>query len=319
MALDVEMEPKFIPKLQPHDDLPARPNSTVMPLFPLGATVYTLNTEHTLNIFEPRYRALYNDILFSGSRRFAVCTTHPETGNFSEVAAVFYLKDLQEVSQQTGDAVKYICEHEVIGRVSIKRVLNPKVWSDASSYLKVEVDYIEEVPEEAEEIRPLEERVTAAYRQLVDLQHELQENVKFTKESMDSFNISADGGLWATIGMWQVYQQQRILARQQEMQKEFQDKLLSYLSKENGGPGIPKVININELPPELQLEVKGLQKRMSEDLAPLQVRDNYDLQLMMESKSHSDRLNLIEGMVAKETKRLETKKSLQSLFGSIDS
>lgn len=28
----------------------------VMPLFPLGATVYTPFTEHRLNIFEPRYR-----------------------------------------------------------------------------------------------------------------------------------------------------------------------------------------------------------------------------------------------------------------------
>eukprot|EP00961_Rhodomonas_salina_P271983 3675273-Rhodomonas_salina.2 len=71
-----------------------------------------LNTDHTLNIFEPRYRAMYNDILFSGARRFAVCPVDEE-GRFARVASVFYLKDLQEVSEQTGDQIKFICEHEV--------------------------------------------------------------------------------------------------------------------------------------------------------------------------------------------------------------
>ena len=37
-------------------------------------------------------RALYNDILFSGSRRFAVCIVDPKTGCFSRYASVFYLK-----------------------------------------------------------------------------------------------------------------------------------------------------------------------------------------------------------------------------------
>ena len=112
-------------------------------------------TEHTLNIFEPRYRKLYNDILFSGSRRFAVCAFDSETGSLSEVGSVFYLKDLKEVSEQTGDAVKYVCEHEVvrttfaffarghdklvqvIGRVRLTKILNPSAWRDASTYLKV--------------------------------------------------------------------------------------------------------------------------------------------------------------------------------------
>ncbi len=37
----------------------------------------------------------------------------PATGRLSEIAAVFYLKELKEVSEQTGDAVKYVCDHEV--------------------------------------------------------------------------------------------------------------------------------------------------------------------------------------------------------------
>ena len=73
-----EMEPSFLsfPKVR-GETVAAKENSTVLPLFPLGAVVYTPFSEHRLNIFEPRYRAMYNDILFSGSRRFAVCTMHP--------------------------------------------------------------------------------------------------------------------------------------------------------------------------------------------------------------------------------------------------
>ena len=50
-----------------------------MPLFPLGVT-YLPYTQPVLNIFEPRYRQMYNDILFSGARRFMVCNVDTDTG-----------------------------------------------------------------------------------------------------------------------------------------------------------------------------------------------------------------------------------------------
>jgi len=308
-----EMLPSFLPALVKREAEDPAPNTSVIPLFPLGSTVYTLNTEHTLNIFEPRYRAMYNDILFSGSRRFAVCIVDKE-GRFSQVASVFYLKDLQEVSEQTGDQIKFICEHEVIGRVNITKVLNPSAWEDRSTYLKVEFQPMEDEEEDLQNIRSAEEAVTGAYRSLVDLQHELDENVKFTKDSMNNFNISQDGGLWATISMWQIFQQQRLLSRQQEMQAEFQEKLLKYLMKSQGGGGLPDVVDINELPEELQVEVRALQARMAEDLAPLQERDSCDLMLLMESCRHSERLELLRAMVEKEKRRLETKRTIKKMF-----
>eukprot|EP00913_Durusdinium_trenchii_P021698 g20388.t1 len=46
-------------------------------------------------------------------------------------------------------AVKYVCDHKVIGRVRIKRVLNPSSWFDRSTYLRAETVAIEdEDPEE---------------------------------------------------------------------------------------------------------------------------------------------------------------------------
>ena len=88
----------------------------VLPLFPLGAVAYTPGSTQVLNIFEPRYRAMYNDILFSGARRFMVCNVDGATGRLAEVGVLFYLDDLKEVSEQTGDRVKFVGSHSVSGR-----------------------------------------------------------------------------------------------------------------------------------------------------------------------------------------------------------
>ena len=76
-------------------------NEVVLPIFPLGSNVHLPYSEHVLNIFEPRYRAMYNDILFNGARHFMVTNVEPETGALAEVGVVFYLDELKEVSEQT--------------------------------------------------------------------------------------------------------------------------------------------------------------------------------------------------------------------------
>ena len=61
---------------------------------------------------------------------------------------MFYLEDLKEVSEQTADAVKYVCSHKVIGRVTIKRTLNDAVWGDRSTYLKAVVEPLEDADDD---------------------------------------------------------------------------------------------------------------------------------------------------------------------------
>jgi len=59
-----EMEPSFLsfPKVR-GETMEAKENSTVLPLFPLGAVVYTPFSEHRLNIFEPRYLNMFDDAM----------------------------------------------------------------------------------------------------------------------------------------------------------------------------------------------------------------------------------------------------------------
>ena len=70
---------------------------------------------------------MYTDILMNGSKRFCVVTSHPtEEGRFAKTGVLFELEDLKEVSEQTQDQIKYICNHKVTGRVTINKILNPE-------------------------------------------------------------------------------------------------------------------------------------------------------------------------------------------------
>ena len=70
---------------------------------------------------------------------------------------------------------------QVIGRVKIQRILNPSVWKSAETYLKVEATPVEDTVLDEEVARQKEIALEADYCELVELQHELAEDVKFTK------------------------------------------------------------------------------------------------------------------------------------------
>ena len=125
--------------------LEAAENATVLPVFPLSS-IYWPGTEARLNIIDPAYIKMYDDILLSGSRRFVVPYTRSLPGGrvrYAEMApkdrrlfyigSLLYLTDLQEVSSQTGDRVKYVVSHEVQGRVRLRRLLNPSALFETDS------------------------------------------------------------------------------------------------------------------------------------------------------------------------------------------
>jgi Lon protease-like protein len=232
-------------------------DSEILPLFPLGGIVYTPNSEHILNIFEPRYRQMYNDILMNGTKRFVVAMSHPsEKGRFAQTGVLFELEDLKEVSEQTADQIKYICNHKVTGRVKLHRVLNPEAWETRDTYLRVEGSIMDDSGKKEEkddadvenEIygvlsaavmgNPKEQTALRdAFADLIDIQHDLEEAVRFTRASVVSLALkpgSGSDGLWQTIRLWQSFADQRLMSRQNELQKDFQDKLQEFLKKDRG-------------------------------------------------------------------------------------
>lgn len=332
-------------------------SAETLPLFPLGGIVYTPNSEHILNIFEPRYRQMYNDILMNGSKRFVVSMCHPnEEGRFAQVGVLFSLEELKEVSEMTADRVKYICNHRVTGRVKLHKVLNPEAWESRNTYLKVKGTIIDDTGHLVEkssndadesmdeslsknmveqlkkaaaadvmEKSPEELALAQSFADLVELQHDLTEDVRFTRASVKSFGVAdgtdIDPNLWTSIRLWQSYAEQRLVARQNEMQKEFQEKLVEYLKKEmgdgdkGGEQELPSAIGFQDLSPELQNELVELQKRMTSELKPLLLEQTLSMQKILEANDHEDRVELMRYFVDAEKKRLQAKKTLKSMFG----
>jgi len=318
----------------------AKEGSEILPLFPLGGFVYTPNTEHVLNIFEPRYRQMYTDILMNGTKRFVVVTSHPtEKGRFAQTGVLFELEDLKEVSEQTKDQIKYICNHKVTGRVTIHRVLNPEAWETRDTYLKIEgtihddsgksASESDENPKGGDVYGAVVEAATtkeendlkSVFKELVDLQHELEEDVRFTKAASKSLAVkdgAGEDGLWQTIRLWQSFVEQRLMARQNELQQEFQEKLKDFLKKEKGlkQDELPSAIGFGDLSPELQKELQELQKRMAVELQPLVLESSLTMQKILEAENHKARCKLLKYFMEAEVTRLSTKKSLQGLFSS---
>ena len=307
---------------------------------------------------------MYNDILMNGSKRFVVSMCHPsEEGRFAQVGVLFSLEELKEVSEMTADRVKYICNHRVTGRVKLHKILNPEAWKSRDTYLKVKGTIIDdtralEKKEQDEEEEndnmdesiskklvaavkkaaaadaiqktPEEEALCKSFAELVDLQHDLSEDVRFTRASVRSFGVAegtdVDPNLWTSIRLWQSYAEQRLVARQNEMQKEFQEKLVEFLKKEmgsgekSGGDGkdeqeLPSAIGFQDLSPELRTELVDLQKRMSAELKPLLLEQTLSMQKILEADDHDERVELMRYFVDAERKRLEAKKTLRNMFG----
>mmetsp|Transcript_50573 Transcript_50573/g.54693 ORF Transcript_50573/g.54693 Transcript_50573/m.54693 type:complete len:457 (+) Transcript_50573:112-1482(+) len=315
--------------------------SEILPLFPLGGFVYTPNTEHVLNIFEPRYRQLYTDILMNGSKRFVVVTSHPtEKGRFAKTGVLFALEDLKEVSEKTQDQIKYICNHKVTGRVTIDKILNPEAWETGDTYLKVEgtihddsgKDDPGDTRQESDDVyeavvaaatKKMENDLRTTFGKIFDLQQELEEAVRFTEVASNTLAVK-DGpdedGLWQTIRLWQSFVEQRLMARQNELQLEFQDKLKDFLKEEKGlkNNELPSAIGFSDLTPELQQELQELQKRIAIELQPLVLESSLTMQKIIEAEDHKARCKLLKYFMQTEVNRLTTKKTLQGLFSSDD-
>jgi len=194
-----------------------------MPVFPLTAINWPGATVH-LNIIDPAYRRMYDDILVSGARRFLVPFTRslpggrvrysemdPQDRRLHATGSVLYLEDLEEVSEATGNAVKYVAQQKVRGRARLKKLLNPSALfrtdenGNKIDYLRAEVELIE--PVDSDELG-LEE---LAADSLIDEWCELRELAQQAEEPSLRSNetireLIANASTWEIAELWQQLQ-----------------------------------------------------------------------------------------------------------------
>lgn len=285
----------------PRPESPKEEGALVYPLFPLGSIVYLPNTEHTLNIFEPRYRKMYNDILLSGSRSFAVTMVGPD-GSFAEYASIFYLDDLKEVSEQTKDQVKYVCQHKVTKRVRLKKVLNPSAWRDASTYLQVEVEEVEDVEDDASTEADIAE-LCNDMDLVVNLQNEFKEEPRFSPQLKGVFTADSmaaageeEGGedkVWAMASLWQTFAGERMSDVQRKGANLIEQKLLAYLTKNGTVPVESLKGKQLSIPPELEKQVSAMTAAVKLDLAERAPTMTVPYQQLMQSESRGERVRIL--------------------------
>lgn len=81
---------------------------------------------------------------------------------------------------------------------------------------------------------------------------------------------------------------------------------------------VSATIDIKNLTPELQKDVKELQKRMATELKPLALETTLTLQKILEAKTHSQRVKTLRLFVEAESRRLKAKHLLRGMFtGSV--
>ena len=295
----------------------------VLPMFPLGSHVYLPDTEHVLNIFEPRYRSMYNEILFNGSRRFVVPMCAPnEAGKFASVAAVFYLDDLKEVSEQTNDQVKFVCSHTVIERVRVVRSLNDRVWGDRSSFLKVVTEKFEDCDLD-DDFTNKETALEERFRALIDMQEKVDEPIRFTKDVELASPISAKRGkmgFWRLVNLWQSLLQSRVTHRENELQAGIQKMLRKFL--EDSGvdlsDGRQLQLSFESIPADIRAEIQRMNEQYGEERVELLNSAIYPFQYLVQMDSHAERLDYFGELISEEEKRLAAKNTLRAMFESTE-
>jgi hypothetical protein len=161
-----------------------------------------------------------------------------------------------------------------------------------------------------------------SFASLVTLQHELKEDCRFTRVSVQSFG-RGPVGVWLSAAAWSNFVERRFEAAYDQMQSELQTKLVEYLADRDSMESskkqeIGEAIDLDDLSPDLQCEFQLVQARAIEDLGPLALERAIQMQCIVQADSYPDRLTLLRECVDNERRRLEAKKMLHSLNVNID-
>ncbi|KAL7471315.1 hypothetical protein ACHAXS_011644 [Conticribra weissflogii] len=191
------------------------------------------------------------------------------------------------------------------------------------------------VDKRSEESLSKEERALRdSFAKLVSLQHELREECRFTRVSVNTFGMGPVGS-WLSAAAWSQFLEKRMEASHGDMQSDLQAKLAEYLERrDDPGRGLlgrrsisvsdyesdddddTETIDFDELSPELQQEFQLVQARAAGELGPLALERAIQVQRIVQAVTYNERLSILKECVDAERRRLEAKKGLQSALNS---
>jgi len=128
--------------------------------------------------------------------------------------------------------------------------------------------------------------------------------------------------IWSSIELWQSYINQRLVARQRELQQDFQEKLVRFLmeggekkkSEKKDFPGQQPAVSYADLPDDMKREINTLKSRIAAEVEPMILENNLAVQKLLSARSHISRLELFTRYFETERKRLEARESLKKIL-----
>jgi hypothetical protein len=288
-----------------------------MPLFLHSYTAeddvpYTPYTDEALTIFEPRYCDMYQDIIFSGARSFAVAAVNDDE-EIMETAVVFFLKDLRKVNDVESSVVRYVGHHSIIGRVKILKVLNPEDRMNRDTYLRAEVEDVSDISTDS---RDQELEVKNLFRDYVYLQHKMEEDVRFSTNLTHTMTFgngteSTDDntGLWGIVTLWKQLLEARVHRAKEKRTNEMRAVQRALEARHDAG-----LETADSKRAKLAEEITKIIRASKEDL---KISNSYPandgMLAIIQSPSHSERLSIFQHLLDEQYRRLKTMQALKSL------
>jgi len=288
----------------------------VLPCFPLPLARAALpDMKRTINVREPRYIRMYQEMLQDGKQYFAVPRLHrSEAGvQLAECCVLFQLTDLKDAP--AGSKSRYVCKHIVSGRVRICRVLNPEVFAEDSTYLQVECRAITDEDEGAN--CKLQERVlhdvlgnVASLYEAGGIMLRRYEYQRDSSGRLQLFDFGADPHLstemlmqvnaqrqnfWQLATLWQGYSDRRTIALRQR-----RDRDALAMRRDDSWTPVQAV--------KAKQASDAQMAELEEDTASL-------MQRLIQADSHSARLSLLHAAASKELERLAAAAALRNAIG----
>jgi hypothetical protein len=293
-------------------DAAASGESRVMPVFPAPTILWPENTVEFC-VVEPAHRQLYEDLLMSGARHivapFARMMLKPQRScMMHSTAPVLRLEELKDMSEKTDGKMKYMAKHAVVGRASIKRLLNPSALFETNGdglrrdYLRVEAKVF---PDEERSI-PGSVDLARHWRDLALLSERLGEPRMGNVSAKEVTTAST----WQLAALWYKLQVGRATHRQEAL---VADAVNSWIQKEKEQGRVRGSASdaLDSLPAPLLKQIKQLKG----PLGPQLDLSFYEPFLaLLGADSPQRRSVLLEGMALDEVKLARARASVRDLF-----
>ena len=239
--------------------------SSQLPIFPLSGPIFpddqgkrlpllsqfsdapVVGMEIPLQIFEPRYRKMYQDLLSSADtskRRFVVPFPHPyRPGQFAAFGWIYEIVDVKDVADESNGQFQVVCNHTVTQPVKILGITNPEDYDTQLTYLRARADIVHNTEDEdggntqegeentnstirqkigSADLQPLEELLQQLQNRPLSLSSD-NNNRQIDKNLIDRLLMaSREGSIWPVAQVWIANLQTEILRLQMKISTRIQ-------------------------------------------------------------------------------------------------